>query len=70
MHQPTLKGDSMNKDQVKGTVKEAAGKVQAKVGQAVNSPKQEAKGTAKQAEGAVQKNYGDAKESIKNAAKH
>lgn len=60
----------MNKDQVKGTVKQAAGKVQAKVGQAVNSPKQQAKGLAKETEGRAQKSYGDAKESIKSTIKH
>ena len=57
----------MNKDQVKGTVKEAAGKVQQKVGQAVGSEKQQVKGIGKQAEGKVQKAVGNAKENIKQA---
>lgn len=51
----------MNKDQIKGTVKDAAGKVQQKMGQAVGSEKQEAKGLGKQAEGKAQKTMGDAK---------
>ena len=59
----------MNTDQVKGALKEAAGKVQQKTGEVINSPEQQAKGAAKQVEGNVQKNYGDAKEALKDAAK-
>jgi len=59
----------MNKDQVKGAVKDAAGKVQEKAGDLVGSHKQEAKGLAKQAEGKTQKAVGDAKEAIKDAHK-
>jgi len=59
----------MNTDQVKGTVKEVAGKVQQKTGEVFNSPEQQAKGMAKQVEGNVQKNYGDAKESVKDATR-
>jgi len=39
----------MNSDQIKGTIKDAAGKVQRKAGEAVGSPKQQVKGTRKQA---------------------
>lgn len=53
----------MNKDQVKGAVKDAAGKVQRKVGEAMGSNKQQAKGMANQAEGKLQKAAGDMKES-------
>ncbi|MDB5757936.1 MAG: CsbD-like protein [Burkholderia sp.] len=56
----------MNKDQVKGAVKDAAGKVQTKAGEAMGSNKQQAKGMAKQAEGKVQKTVGNVKESGKN----
>ncbi|MDR6212466.1 CsbD family protein [Paracidovorax wautersii] len=59
----------MNTDQVKGAVKEAAGKVQQKTGEVFNSPEQQAKGIAKQVEGNVQKNYGDAKEDVKDATR-
>jgi len=59
----------MNKDQVKGAVKDAAGKVQEKAGDLVGSKKQEAKGLAKQAEGKTQKAVGDVKEAIKDAHK-
>ena len=59
----------MNKDQVKGTIKEAAGKVQESVGRATNSPDQQLKGLGKQVAGNVQKNVGDAKETLKDAAK-
>lgn len=60
----------MNKDQVKGAVKDAAGKVQQKTGEAIGSQEQQAKGLARQAEGKVQKSYGDAKEAVKDANKH
>jgi uncharacterized protein YjbJ (UPF0337 family) len=59
----------MNKDQVKGAVKEAAGHVQKKAGAVTGSTSQQIKGAAKQAEGSVQKNYGDAKQAVKSAHK-
>ena len=43
----------MNTDQVKGALKEAAGKVQQKAGELIDSPGQQAKGLAKQVEGAA-----------------
>ena len=57
----------MNSDQVKGAVKDAAGKVQEKTGEVIGSKEQQAKGLIMQAEGTAQKNYGDAKESVKDA---
>jgi uncharacterized protein YjbJ (UPF0337 family) len=56
----------MNKDQVKGTMKEAAGKVQQKTGELTGNQTQQVKGASKQVEGNVQKAYGDAKESLKH----
>jgi uncharacterized protein YjbJ (UPF0337 family) len=50
----------VNKDQVKGSVKEAVGK-------ATGSKKTEAKGKAEKVAGKVQKGFGDAKEKIKKA---
>ena len=63
---PQRKVEHMNKDQIKGATKEAAGKVQKNVGDAVGSTEHQAKGLAKEAEGKVQKNVGDAKETIKD----
>jgi len=60
----------MNKDQVQGTVKDAAGKVQRKVGEAIGSEKQQAKGLGKQIEGKTQKAVGNAKETLKDSTKH
>jgi len=48
----------MNKDQVKGAVKEVAGKVQAKTGEIVGSTNQQVKGLVKETEGKMQKNVG------------
>lgn len=59
----------MNKDQVKGAIKEAAGTAQKKAGEVTGSATQQVKGAARQAEGNVQKNYGDVKEAIKDAKK-
>jgi uncharacterized protein YjbJ (UPF0337 family) len=49
----------MNRNQVKGTMKDVAGKVQRKVGEATGSSKQQVKGMARQAEGKLQKGLGD-----------
>jgi uncharacterized protein YjbJ (UPF0337 family) len=59
----------MNKDQVKGVVKEAAGKAQEKTGQLTGSTAQQAKGLAKEVEGETEKKVGDAKEVLKDNAK-
>ena len=56
----------MNRDQVKGRMKEAEGKVQKEVGDATDSPEDQAKGLGKQAEGKIQKNVGDAREDVKD----
>jgi uncharacterized protein YjbJ (UPF0337 family) len=51
----------MNKDQVKGHMKDWAGKAQQKLGKLTGSKEQQAKGVMKQAEGKVQKGVGDVK---------
>lgn len=56
----------MNSDQVKGTAKEVAGKVQKKTGEITGNESQQVKGAVKEAEGNVQKNVGNAKESVKD----
>jgi uncharacterized protein YjbJ (UPF0337 family) len=55
----------MNRDQVKGSIKDAAGKVQRKAGEAVGSTEQQVKGAARQVEGKVQKAAGDVREAAK-----
>lgn len=52
----------MNKDQIKGSAKEAAGKVQKKTGRATGNLTQELKGKAREVAGRAQKNYGNARE--------
>ena len=54
----------MNRDQVEGTAKDIAGKVQRKVGEATDNASQQIKGGAKQVEGKVQRRAGD----VENAA--
>ena len=57
----------MNKDQVKGTAKDIAGKVQEEAGKLTGDKEQQAKGLGKQVEGKTQKKVGDAKETVKDA---
>ena len=52
----------MNRDQVKGRMKEAGGKLQQKAGKAAGSTKDQLKGVSKQASGKLQKNVGDARD--------
>lgn len=60
----------MNKDQIEGSIKDAAGKVQQKIGEIVGNPKQQMKGVQKQIKGKTQKAIGNVKEAAKNAEKH
>jgi uncharacterized protein YjbJ (UPF0337 family) len=59
----------MNQDQVKGNAKELAGKIQERMGRAIDSKEQQAKGLGKQIEGKAEKNFGNLKEAVKDAAK-
>ncbi len=59
----------MNSDQVKGAVKDAAGKVQRKAGELIDSPSQQVKGAAKQVEGKTQKAAGDVREKLEDSGK-
>ena len=58
----------MNKDQVEGTVKDGAGKVQQKFGEVIDSNEQQVKGLKKQVDGKIQKAVGDVEEDIKDSA--
>jgi len=57
----------MNANQVKGAVKDAAGKVQRKAGEAVGSHEHQVKGAAKQVEGKAQKAVGDMQDDAKKS---
>jgi uncharacterized protein YjbJ (UPF0337 family) len=57
----------MNKDQVKGTAKDVAGKAQEKAGELTGSEKQQVKGLKNQAEGKIQKGVGDVKEAFRES---
>lgn len=60
----------MNKDQIKGTAKDVAGKVQEEAGKLVGSKEQQAKGLSKQVAGKTQKSVGDVKEAVKDSTKN
>ncbi len=55
-----------NKDQIEGSIKDAAGKLQQKTGQVIGSDKQQLKGIDRQVEGKLQKAGGDVKEVLKD----
>jgi len=57
----------MNKNQIKGTVKDIVGKVQKEAGKLVGNKEQEAKGIYKQVTGKAEKRLGDAKEIVEHA---
>ena len=59
----------MNKDQIKGGMKDAAGKVQKEAGKMVGSKEQQAKGMSKQAEGKAQKGVGKVKDAVRDTSK-
>jgi uncharacterized protein YjbJ (UPF0337 family) len=54
----------MNKDQIKGKVNDAAGKLQQKGGEITGSKEQEAKGLGKQVKGKAEETKGDLKNFI------
>jgi uncharacterized protein YjbJ (UPF0337 family) len=59
----------MNKDQVKGKLKEAAGETQETFGEVTGNTEHEARGHAKEQEGKAQKKVGDVKEGVKEIFK-
>lgn len=59
----------MNKNQVEGSVKDVAGKVQQKVGEVIGNTNQQVKGVGKQIEGKVQKGVGDVEQAVDDSAK-
>lgn len=59
----------MNKDQVKGRVDQASGKIKETAGNVVGNEKLKTEGMAEQLKGKVQAGFGDAKEHAKDKAK-
>jgi uncharacterized protein YjbJ (UPF0337 family) len=57
----------MNKDQVKGKVKDVAGRVERQAGEWTGSKEAEVRGAAKQVEGKVQQAWGDVKDAGQKA---
>jgi uncharacterized protein YjbJ (UPF0337 family) len=60
---------SMNKDQIKGRVKEAKGKIKEVSGTLVGNEKLEEKGKVQKNLGKAQAKYGDIKHDVKDIAK-
>ena len=56
----------MNKHQIKGRIREAAGEIQQHTGKLTGNKDQEMKGQAREQAGKAQKNAGDLKEDLKN----
>lgn len=57
----------MNKDQVKGRIKETTGKVKEVTGKVVGNKELEVEGKIDQATGKVQAGYGDLKDELEKA---
>ena len=57
----------INKDQIEGRVKEAAGKVQEVAGKAVGNTTQQVKGSINKNVGAAQAKFGDLKRDVSHA---
>jgi uncharacterized protein YjbJ (UPF0337 family) len=57
----------MDKDRVKGKVKDVAGRVERQVGEWTGDTEKQAHGAAKQAEGKVQNTWGKVKDAAKSA---
>ena len=60
----------MNKDQVKGDLKDIGGKMQEEVGKLIGSTEQQAKGLKNQVKGKTQHQVGNLKEAVKDAKKN
>lgn len=59
----------MNENQIKGGMKEAAGKVQKEFGKVVDSPKHQVEGGMKELAGKTQKAAGDVEDKAKKLSK-
>ena len=57
----------MNRNQVKGAVKDVSGKVERKVGEMTDNRSAQAKGAAKQVEGKLQKGVGNMQQAAQDA---
>lgn len=55
----------MDKDRIKGTVKQVQGKVMEGAGKATDNPNLQDKGKVKKAEGALQETFGKAKDALR-----
>ena len=60
---------SINKDQLKGRIKEAEGKIKEVAGKLVGNPTLEAKGKVQKVLGEAQAKFGDVKQDIKDSTK-
>jgi uncharacterized protein YjbJ (UPF0337 family) len=57
----------MNKDELKGKLKQAKGKVKEEAGELIDDPELQGKGIAEQASGRVQEGFGAAKRKVSEA---
>ena len=60
----------MDKDKVKGTIDDAAGRVKRQVGEWTGDTSAQAEGAAQQVKGKVEKAWGNVKDSAREAAHH
>jgi len=58
----------MDKDRIKGKMKQVEGKIEDAYGDLTNNPAHDIKGKAKQVEGKIQENWGKAKDAARKQA--
>ena len=57
----------MDSNEIKGKVKDVAGKAQEKFGEVTGNKEQELKGMGQQVKGKIQETYGEAKDAVRDA---
>jgi uncharacterized protein YjbJ (UPF0337 family) len=65
-----IRGELMNKDQVKGAVNDAAGRAKRQVGEWTGDTSTQVEGAAQQVKGKAQKAWGDVKDAAHNASEN
>lgn len=60
----------MDKDKVKGTFDDAAGRAKRQIGEWTNDPNKQVEGTAQQIKGKAEKVSGNIKDAVRDANKH
>jgi uncharacterized protein YjbJ (UPF0337 family) len=64
-----LGGEAMDKDKVKGTIDDVAGRTKRQIGEWTDDPNKQVEGTAQQIKGKVEKASGNVKDAVRGASR-